>query len=128
MEISKIIVLLFITLSLYIPWQKKIPIYYLDFKVNFHVFSFNYLSKFLYWHFVFIVSHRPYHAYCLYVGANSDPRYTEVFQQVISCYQKLYPHTTIFMATNTTEVKWGKYSLIEADFHCMRDLLSRKNQ
>ena len=77
---------------------------------------------------IYCFYHRPYHAYCLYVGANSDPRYTEVFQQVISCYQKLYPHTTIFMATNTTEVKWGKYSLIEADFHCMRDLLSRKNQ
>ena len=85
-------------------------------------------SHFVFLKVLFLPSGRPYHAYCLYVGANSDPRYTEVFQQVISCYQKLYPHTTIFMATNTTEVKWGKYSLIEADFHCMRDLLSRKNQ
>ena len=91
----------------------------------FHLFIFqNFCKTFC----IYCFYHRPYHAYCLYVGANSDPRYTEVFQQVISCYQKLYPHTTIFMATNTTEVKWGKYSLIEADFHCMRDLLSRKNQ
>ena len=66
---------------------------------------------------------RPYNAYCIYVGNNTNSQYTSVLKHLVNCYKKLYPKTAIFMATNTSKVEWGKFSLLNADLHCMQDLL-----
>lgn len=71
---------------------------------------------------------RPYNAYCIYVGSNSRPEVIEAITKIVSCYQKLYPGASIFMAKNTKPVKWGDFSLLEADLECMQQLLELKHQ
>ncbi len=71
---------------------------------------------------------RPYNAYCIYVGANSPPEYRDAASKVVNCYKDLFPKSTIFMAQDTKEVRWGNFTLIEADLICMDQLLKLKNQ
>ena len=71
---------------------------------------------------------RPYNAYCIYVGSNSDPNVIASITQLVECYKTLHPDTNIFMAKHTKSVKWGNYSLLEADLICMEQLLALKDQ
>ena len=71
---------------------------------------------------------RPYNAYCIYVGSNSDPNVIASITQLVECYKTLHPETNIFMAKDTKSVKWGNYSLLEADLICMEQLLALRNQ
>ena len=71
---------------------------------------------------------RPYNAYCIYVGSNSDPNVIASITQLVECYKMLHPETNIFMAKDTKSVKWGNYSLLEADLICMEQLLALNNQ
>ena len=71
---------------------------------------------------------RPYHAYCIYVGTNTQKPIATAIKKLISCYQKIYPHTTIFLASKVEAVYWGKFSLLKADLQCMEDLLKLSHQ
>ena len=71
---------------------------------------------------------RPYNAYCIYAGSNSDPNVIASITQLVECYKTLHPETNIFMSKDTKSVKWGNYSLLEADLICMEQLLSLRNQ
>ena len=71
---------------------------------------------------------RPYNAYCIYVGSNTNPKYTALFEKLVACYKKMYPNTAIFMASNPSKIQWGKYSLINADLQCMNDLFKLSNK
>ena len=56
---------------------------------------------------------RPYNAYCIYVGSNTKAIITNTITKLIDCYKEMYPNTSIFMAQGTSEVKWGRFSLLE---------------
>ena len=71
---------------------------------------------------------RPHNAYCIYVGSNSDPTVIASITQLVDCYKMLHPQTDIFMAENTKFVKWGNFSLLEADLICMEQLLALKDK
>ena len=71
---------------------------------------------------------RPYNAYCIYVGTNTGRIYKESVEQLVNCYNYLYPETSIFMATDVDEVRWGNWSLIKADLTCMKQLVDLTNQ
>ena len=71
---------------------------------------------------------RPYNAYCIYVGSNTNPMVIESITNLVNCYNKLYPSADIFMAKNTKSVTWGNFSLLLADLICMEQLLALKNQ
>lgn len=71
---------------------------------------------------------RPENAYCIYVGANSPNEYRVAMEELVHCYNQMYPNTSVFMAQNVTGVSWGNYSLIEADLKCMDQLLQLKDQ
>ena len=71
---------------------------------------------------------RPYNAYCIYVGSNTEDAYRQSVEQLINCYNQLYPDTSIFMATNVNDVRWGNWSLFQADLICMKQLLQLKSQ
>ena len=71
---------------------------------------------------------RPYNAYCIYVGSNSNSQVKEGVRLLVQCYKHMYPEAHIFMAKNVNEVKWGEFSLLEADLKCMEQLLALKHQ
>lgn len=71
---------------------------------------------------------RPYNAYCIYVGNNSLPEIIESISNLVQCYQTMFPESKIFMASHAKPVKWGQYSLLEADLTCMEQLLDLKDQ
>ena len=71
---------------------------------------------------------RPYNAYCIYVGSNTNPEVISSITKLVQCYKKIYPNSDIFMAENTKTVRWGNYSLLEADLICMEQLLALKHQ
>ena len=56
---------------------------------------------------------RPYNAYCIYVGSNTKAIIMNTITKLIDCYKEMYPNTSIFMAQGTSEVKWGRFSLLE---------------
>ena len=70
---------------------------------------------------------RPYNTYCIYVGSNAKSYNHESIQQLVDCYQKLYPQTNIFMAKNTSNVSWGSYNLLDADLKCIEQMLKLKS-
>ena len=71
---------------------------------------------------------RPYNAYCIYIGSNTGDVYKQNVEQLVNCYKYLYPESTVFMAQNVDEVRWGNWSLIEADLICMNQLLDLTSQ
>ena len=71
---------------------------------------------------------RPYHAYCIYVGQNTPKYIRKAMHNLVNCYQQLFPNTLIFLASKVNKIKWGDFSLLQADLQCMEDLLERKSQ
>ena len=71
---------------------------------------------------------RPYNAYCIYVGSNTPNVYRENVEKLVNCYKYIYPESTIFMAENVHPVKWGNWSLIQADLLCMEHFLELDSQ
>ena len=71
---------------------------------------------------------RPYNAYCIYIGSNTAENYRRSVEKLVNCYNFLYPGSNVFMAVNTTAVKWASWSVIEADLICMEQLLNLKSQ
>ena len=47
---------------------------------------------------------------------------------LVDCYKKLYPKTSIFMVKNTESIGWGNWTLLQADLTCMDQLLKLKSQ
>ena len=71
---------------------------------------------------------RPYNAYCIYIGSNTGENYRHSVKKLVDCYNFLYPESNVFMAVNTTVVKWARWGVIEADLICMEQLLNLKSQ
>ena len=71
---------------------------------------------------------RPYNSYCIYIGSNTAENYRRSVEKLVNCYSFLYPGSNVFMAVNTTAVKWARWSVIEADLICMEQLLNLKSQ
>ena len=71
---------------------------------------------------------RPYNAYCIYVGSNTAEHYRRSVEQLVNCYDVLYPESTVFMAVDTKPVVWANWSVIEADLICMKQLLNLESQ
>ena len=71
---------------------------------------------------------RPYNAYCIYVAKNTNKGYQNKVHQLVDCYKKLYPKTSIFMVEKTNSISWGNWTVLEADLTCMNHLLQLKKQ
>ena len=71
---------------------------------------------------------RPYNAYCIYVGSNTNKIYKQRVEKLVNCYKNQYPESAIFMASNVHDVTWGEWSVIEADLICMKQLLALNSQ
>ena len=71
---------------------------------------------------------RPYNHYCIHIDANAAEDYRKSVEKLINCYTILYPDANIFLATNAIAVKWGTWSVVEADLVCMEQLLKLETQ
>ena len=66
---------------------------------------------------------RPQHAYCVYVGSNTNIEIKESIEKLIRCYKEIHPETEIFLIKKSESVQWGDYSLLNADLRCFEELL-----
>ncbi len=69
---------------------------------------------------------RPGHAFCLYVDSKASPAVHRVASEITECYKKHFGATsTIFKVDSPAEIYWGHISMVEADLHCLQELLYR---
>ena len=62
--------------------------------------------------------YRPHNVYCIHI----DKKSPIVFVRAIKAIAKCLPN--VFIEKRPVDVQWGKYSVLEADLHCMDSLLS----
>ena len=65
--------------------------------------------------------YRPQNFYCVHVDKKSKKDVQNGARAVASCFPN------VFVPPDTVEVKWGKFSVLEAELICMRHLLNGKN-
>ena len=65
--------------------------------------------------------YRPQNFYCIHVDKNSTEDVQNGARAVASCFPN------VFVPPDTVAVKWGRFSVLEAELICMRHLLTRKN-
>ena len=62
--------------------------------------------------------YRPHNYYCIHV--DKDKKYSHVYNQmkaVASCLKN------VLMVSSRVKVRWGKFSVVQAEMHCMKDLI-----
>ena len=63
---------------------------------------------------------RPYNGYCIYLyWIKYGRKLSSQCKKLVNCYNFLYPESNVFMAVNTTAVKWARWSVIKDDLICM---------
>ena len=67
---------------------------------------------------------RPHNSYCVHVDHKSSVLFRSTVANLLECYRRKYPGSYIYPATMSYDVYWGHFSIVEADFLCMRDLLT----
>ena len=67
---------------------------------------------------------RPHNSYCVHVDHKSSALFRSTVANLLECYRRKYPGSYIYPATMSYDVYWGHFSIVEADFLCMRDLLT----
>ena len=71
---------------------------------------------------------RPYHSYCIFVDAKATSRFKTLVKALIGCYKANFPKVSIFEPEQTHSIYWSDYSLLQADFVCMTELLKRNKK
>ncbi|KAK6182401.1 hypothetical protein SNE40_010102 [Patella caerulea] len=61
--------------------------------------------------------YRPHNYYCIHVDSSADPSVRKAMINIINCLPNVYE------ATKSTRVVWGKFSVLEPELVCMKDLL-----
>ena len=41
----------------------------------------------------------------------------------MACYRSKYPGSYIFSSSRSVSVAWGQFSIVQAELHCLKDLL-----
>ncbi|ESO84451.1 hypothetical protein LOTGIDRAFT_179636 [Lottia gigantea] len=62
--------------------------------------------------------YRPHNYYCIHVDAKADLGVHHAIQNITRCLKNVQ------MASRSIKVVWGKFSVLESELICMRDLLS----
>lgn len=60
--------------------------------------------------------YRPHNFYCLHVDKKADPSLLEAVRSIASCLDN------VFVASESVDVIWGEFSVLEPELVCMRDL------
>ena len=66
---------------------------------------------------------RPHNSYCLHIDPKSDHVFRETLENIMACYRSKYPGSYIFSSSQTVSVRWGHFSIVQAELHCLKDLL-----
>ena len=72
---------------------------------------------------LFHLTFRPYHAYCIYIDAKTSKEIKKAFENIVNCYQEIFPWTNIFLVKDPHPISWGTYSLLDADLTCLHALM-----
>ena len=85
---------------------------------------------------------RPQNSYCLHIDPKSDHmfrcrkdfgyldetrftmHYRETVENIMACYRSKYPGSYIFSSSQSVSVAWGQFSIVQAELHCLKDLLN----
>ena len=59
----------------------------------------------------------PNNVYCIYIDKKSPEAFRRAIQAMIRCLPN------VFIATNSTDVVWGHFSVVQAQLNCMEELL-----
>ena len=65
--------------------------------------------------------YRPQNHYCVHVDLSAKWTVYEFVENVTRCF------TNVYLAERRVDIKWGKFSVLEADLICMKQLLRKKN-
>ena len=63
--------------------------------------------------------YRPQNSYCIHVDRKSSDIFHRTVQRISACFPN------VFLASTLLDVRWGEFSVLEADLICMRDLWRR---
>jgi hypothetical protein len=64
--------------------------------------------------------YRPQNYYCIHVDTKSEASFKLAVAGIAACFKN------VFLSSASVDVKWGEWSVLEADLNCMRDLLQFK--
>ena len=43
---------------------------------------------------------------------------------MMACYRSKYPGSYIFSSSQSVPVRWGQFSIVQAELYCLRDLMN----
>ncbi|XP_072032473.1 beta-1,3-galactosyl-O-glycosyl-glycoprotein beta-1,6-N-acetylglucosaminyltransferase 3-like [Amphiura filiformis] len=66
--------------------------------------------------------YQPQNVYCIHVDKTSPPQFQKAIRTLSQCFDN------VFIASKLEDVKWGSYSAVLADLHCVEDLLNHPVQ
>lgn len=72
---------------------------------------------------LFHLTFRPYNDYCIYIDAKTSKEIKRAFENIVNCYQEIFPSTNIILIKDTHQISWGTYSLLDADLTCLQKLI-----
>ena len=64
---------------------------------------------------------RPSHIYCIHIDSDASPIVLHNYQELLKCFPNM------FLSSRRVDVRWGEFSVLEADLICMKDLLTVKS-
>ncbi|XP_075243721.1 beta-1,3-galactosyl-O-glycosyl-glycoprotein beta-1,6-N-acetylglucosaminyltransferase 4-like [Convolutriloba macropyga] len=67
--------------------------------------------------------YRPQNFYCFHVDTKAHSHFENQVRRLTSCFSH-----NVFVVTTAVKVKWGTYSVLEAELFCQRDLSVRSNK
>ena len=63
--------------------------------------------------------YRPQNHYCIHIDKKSPKEFHQAVQKILSCF------SNVFVASQIFKVYWGRFSVLQSDLICMKDLLKR---
>jgi len=63
--------------------------------------------------------YRPQNYYCIHVDTKSPEVFQRAATELAGCFEN------VFVSSRSVNIKWGEYSVLEADLVCMEDLWTR---
>ena len=60
--------------------------------------------------------YRPQNSYCIHVDSKSGDPFKKALAAIVGCFDN------VFLASRSVDVRWGQFSVLEADLICMKDL------
>ncbi|XP_072028307.1 LOW QUALITY PROTEIN: N-acetyllactosaminide beta-1,6-N-acetylglucosaminyl-transferase-like [Amphiura filiformis] len=66
--------------------------------------------------------YQPQNVYCIHIDKKSPPQFHKAIRTLSQCFDN------VFIASKLEDARWGSYSLLLADLHCVEDLLNHSVQ